>query len=57
MMLSRKDIKEISETAIQTPEGKALSEKMEEKRQRAIEYLGKKWLMHPDNHVQKKESK
>lgn len=29
-------------------------QRLEEKRQDAIKYLGNKWLLHPDNYKQKK---
>jgi hypothetical protein len=33
-----------------------IKERNEEKRQKSIEMLGNKWLLHPDNRAQRKDS-
>lgn len=32
----------------------SMQDSLEKKRQSAIQYLGEKWLLHPNNHIAKK---
>jgi hypothetical protein len=54
------DINPISDSLLHGPVATAtlmhLQERNEEKRQQAIKQLGNKWLIHPDNKVQRKEA-
>jgi len=41
----------------ETDEWKALNMKYEEQRLKAIAYLGSNWVLHPNNHTQRKGDK
>ena len=57
MLLDKQTIMDMKDRIQADPEWIKWNARLEEKRKIAIEYMGKKWILHKDNHVQRKPNK